>query len=101
MGLFDRVFPSIARRKRERRLIEARERAYQANRTPEAIEAAKQRWGRQAKACPSCGTPAMNLIWSYYESSVAAWEHGAGCFGWRTACPSCPGHVEEFVEGIG
>jgi hypothetical protein len=100
MGLLDRLFPCVARRKRAQRLLEAQQRAYAANSTSEAIAAAKRRWAGQARPCPDCGTPPTALQWCYYESSVASWEHSAGCFGWRTICPRCDCCIDEFLLGI-
>lgn len=101
MGLLDLLFPGVARRRRARQLGEAQARAYQRNSEPKVIEAAKQRLAPQAKPCPNCDTPPEQLAWSYFESSVDAWSHGAGAFGWQSSCPHCFRDVETFVEGLG
>lgn len=61
-------------------------------------EAARQKYGDKAHACPKCGTRAHKLAWFYITSAPSSWQALAGRGGWMTACRQCNVQVDFFPE---
>lgn len=62
------------------------------------VSAAVERYGKQAHACPQCGS--TELKWFYYTTPLPPFDskfiHGFA--GWKTACERCRVEVDFFSE---
>jgi len=59
-----------------------------------ALEDAKREYLPRAVLCPKCKTPASQLPWFYFDSSL----HTPRTAGWMTVCDQCDLQVDFFVE---
>src|SRR5688500_12642460 len=64
----------------------------------DVLSLAKDRYGPQSRACPSCGASPNGLIWGYSMSPVRDWDDLAGRAGWFTYCRTCQTRVDYFND---
>ncbi len=63
-----------------------------------AIELAQEQFLTQAKPCPLCGTPAVELFWLSVTDPEAAWDAGTGRVGFLTLCKRCRLQVDFLID---
>jgi hypothetical protein len=58
----------------------------------------KNRYLRDANACPKCQTPAETLEWFYFRSPKETWPMQCGVAGWMVVCDRCRVQANFFSE---